>query len=39
MSNRRYLPRPLFPLYIQLDRQRAGRRVTEVAAVEGKKKH
>jgi hypothetical protein len=26
MSNRRHLPRPLFPLYIRLDRQRAVQR-------------
>src|SRR3989442_302339 len=26
MSNRRHLPRPLFPLYIQLDRQKAAQR-------------
>jgi hypothetical protein len=38
MSNRRHLPRPMFPLYIQLDRQRAEQRVTKVAAAEGKRK-
>jgi hypothetical protein len=27
MSNRRHLPRALFPLYMRLDRQRAGQRV------------
>ena len=31
MSNRRHLPRPLFPLYIRLDRQREGKRVAKVA--------
>src|SRR5712691_5346465 len=31
MSNRRHLPRPLFPLYIRLDRQRAVQRSIKFA--------
>src|ERR1700730_13281352 len=36
LSNRRHLPRPLFPLYIQLDRQRAVQRRIKFAGHQNK---
>jgi hypothetical protein len=39
MSNRRHLPRSLFPLYIRLDHQRAEQKGIKVAVAGGEKKH